>query len=216
MHKKINHIPTSASHSVLRKAPIEQIRKLFSTLQADHPLVAIVGDPASGKTELSKQYAKEYKGDYHHIWFVQVENWKKTYQNLAQELKLFSEKELANIGGIEKVDIDLLIAKVHRAFGYSDRKKSLIIFDNAPEGFVENQLKEQLPIRTDIIITSRSSNWEPKVNLSSEKNCLLTLKEGVQLLRSWIEEERFDSAEAEKIIRRFNYSPVPIAQAGSN
>ena len=212
--KKINRIPISAPHYVLRKAPIEKIRNLFSASKEDHPIVAIVGDPASGKTELSKQYAREYKNAYHHIWFVQVETWEKAYRNLAMEWKLFSDQEIALMGGIEKIDMVRIINEVHRSFTYLGMKKSLIVFENAPKGFITNQLKGQLPTRTDILVTSRSSDWETTLNLSSDKNCQLTLDEGVDILRNWVEDKQWNLAEAKQIVMRFNYSPVPIAQAG--
>src|SRR3990167_1116398 len=213
--KKINRIPISAPHYVLRKAPIEKIRNLFSSAKEDHPIVAIVGDPASGKTELSKQYAREYKNAYHHIWFVQVETWEKAYRNLAMEWRLFTDQEIALMGGIEKIDMVRIINEVHRSFTYLGRKKSLIVFENAPKGFIINQLQGQLPTRTDILVTSRSSDWETTLNLSSDKNCQLTLDEGFEILRKWIEDEQWNITDAKNIITRFNYSPVPIAQAGS-
>lgn len=212
--KKINRIPVSASHCILRKVPIEKIQSLFSASKEDDLIVAIIGDPASGKTELSKQYAREYKNSYHHIWFVQVETWEKAYRDLAVEWKLFDDQEITLMGGIEKINMDLIIAKVHHSFTYLGRKKSLIIFDNASKGFINNQLKGQLPTHTDILVTSRSSDWGTTLNLSSDKSCGLTLDEGVGILRNWVEEEQWSHAEAEKIVLRFNFLPLPIAQAG--
>ena len=213
VNKKTNNIPEAASHCIERKEALERIKTLFSSLKGDHPIVAIVGDPASGKTELCKQYAQKHKEDYHHIWFVQIENWQKEYQNMALNRKLFSDKEIKTAGGISEINIDLIISKVHNSFSHAGRKKSLIIFENAPEGFIVDKLKGQLPKQTDILVTSRSTHWESTLNLSTE--CRLTLEEGLHILRKWIGDERFDPIEAEKIVRRFAYSPVPIAQAGS-
>ena len=161
INKKINNIPEPASHCIERKQALERIEMLFSYSKRDPSVVAIVGDPASGKTELCKQYGRKHKNDYHHIWFVQIESWQKEYQNLARDWKLFSEKEIEEKEGMDNIDINSIIARVHNSFSREGRKKSLIIFENAPEGFIVDKLNGQLPKQTDILITSSGGVARP-------------------------------------------------------
>src|SRR6185436_1124604 len=104
---------------------------------------------------------------------------------------------------VKPLDIDLIVHAVNREFSIKRIKRSLIIFDNAPENFMAKMLKMQLPSNTDILITSNHYSWETKI-LLTDPAYRLTTEEGVQLLRSWIGDRvHFDAGEAEKIVKRF-------------
>jgi tetratricopeptide (TPR) repeat protein len=213
--KKINNLPQSPPNIVKRKKPLETIDSLFA--DDNSPSVIILsGDPGTGKTELSKWYAFERQHQYHHIWFVQAEDWVSAYRRLALEWKLFTDEEIAS------KDIQEVVTGVHSEFSKTrlfGEKQSLIIFDNVPTEFFSLALQGRLPRNTDIIATSRDPEytWSERIkhvlNLSDQKYTI-TLDEGVKILEQWIQPEHFDQTAAEKIVKKFNCLPVPIAQAG--
>lgn len=90
----------------------------------------------------------------------------------------------------------------------------MIIFDNAPEGFLQKAFYNQLPENTDILVSSKDSkSWPRSIDLGLSEYSL-TEEEGIEILEKWVPKSKFDKAEARKIIDRFNNLPVPIAQAG--
>ena len=207
---EIDRIPILAPCIVHRQAPLQNLRSLFlkTGQNVDPPIVAIVGNAADGKTELAKDYAHHFKEQYAHRWFVPVENWQESYRKLAKERRLFSDSE------IDSLDIEFIVHAVHVEFSQqSENKRSLIIFDDASPTFIAQKLKKDLPSNTDILVTSKESDWPVKLSLSEDRH-QLTLEEGKQILHSWIGEKRFDPDKAEEIVNRFSHLPVVIAQAG--
>jgi len=132
------------------------------------------------------------------------------YKRLATtDWHLFPEELIASIKEDKIVSALHSVISLKRTFF---NKKSLIIFDNAPVGFLKN-LMMQLPPSTDILVTSREPGWGTEIHLSDKDYCL-TPKEGVEILEQWIDARRYKENEAEKIVARFNNLPVLIAQAG--
>ena len=211
--RKINTLPTEASHVISRKKPMEKIDSFFFGSNQPKRVAVVIGNSADGKTELAKQYARQHS-DYHHLWFVQAQNWEKEYRNLAREWNLIPENQ------IKSFDIDVVIRKVHDAISKRGvlGKRSLIVFDDAGSKFFGGNLKGQLPANADILVTSRDCGWESVVESIIDlrlEEYRLTHDEGMEILRKWIPHEKFIAGEAGKIVERFNRLPVPIAQAGN-
>jgi hypothetical protein len=140
---------------------------------------------------------------------VDVEKFDQSYKNLAKKWKVYQH--------VDTLSIDVIIHAVHSEFGKRrtiNNKKSLIVFDNAPAGFIGEKFKGQLPSITDILITSKSSEWEIKVDLSTN-GYQLTQEEGLGILKKWIPQEKYDDKEAHAIVNTFSNLPVVIAQAGN-
>lgn len=173
-------------------------------------VVAIIGSSASGKTELAKRYASLNYNSYHHVWFVDVENLETAYRNLAKEWQLFKIQE------IDALPIDVIIHTIHSELGKrgtARNRKSLIVFDNAPAGFMGSQFKGQLPLNADILVTSKDSDWPAVIDLSKDE-LQLTTDEGLEILQRWIPKEKYTDSAARNIVKHFANMPVVIAQAG--
>lgn len=210
--KNTNSIPKQADFIVTREKPLQKIQGLLTDQTSGKSIVAIVGDSGKGKTELAKQFAEAKKKEYLNRWFIDANNWQEEYRNLACELKLIT------IGEKDTYPIHIIIKEIHKKFEEQTllRKKSLIIFDNAPDNFIGECLKGQLPNNTDILITSKiKSQCEYEIDLGKDEESAFTIEEGLKIFQKRIQLKDSEIPQATEIINRFNNSPVAISQAAS-
>lgn len=215
--KKVRDLTSSDSCALLRNNHLEKIHTLFTQSNQRQPVVAIVGDPASGKTELAHQYAHKYKDDYYHQWIVSGENLNDGYKALAQ-MWIWNVWIWNVLNKTLPFQDSEIVRSVHEIFSYSRRKKSLIIFDNVPPNFVGTYLAGTLPDNTHILCTSRiarTTGWTDKLDLTSDIRYQLTEGEGIEILERRVQTSDFDRQAAIDIVRKFKHCPVVIAQAGN-
>lgn len=210
--KKIAFNIGPASHIVKRKKPLKKIYDLLHQPELEYPSVTILGNPKSGKTELAKQYARNYQKHYHHRWLVHASTWESDYRELAKEWKL----SVWNSPSISEV-----VREVHKVFEYEKDKRSLIIFDNVSPDFAAKIFGENPMQNTDVIFTSkiRDATWSSNsidLNADADKEFHLEEDEGITILKSWIGDEVVESHrnKALTIVRRFHNLPLLLAQVG--
>ena len=188
-------------HSVLREQAVTQIRSLFSNNQ----VVAVVGKKGSGKLELTKQYAARYRSFYYHLWQIEGEKWQEGLRALALELGIYTVEQL-NQTDIQSVWISI-VSVLGKGGLYP--KKSLLIIDNASTDFFIKNLKNLTPNNTDILVTSRGTNWKVKVNIDAEFQ--LTRQEALSILKTFIPEQKYEEKEAERLFLSIGSVPPALA-----
>lgn len=180
-------------------------------------IVAVVADSAWGKTTLAITYAYQYKEQYHHRFFIDAKNWRKEYEAVAMEWKLFLNENITTI------DNGRLISSIHSVFSKNVKnKRSLIILDNFET--IQPELKSSFigspfSSRPDILLLSKS---EDTLNLAKDKiidlqKYPLTKEEGNEILSKQIGYDRAKQKDAlNKILQELDsLSPMTYKLVGN-
>ncbi|MEV5681762.1 FxSxx-COOH system tetratricopeptide repeat protein [Streptomyces sp. NPDC052164] len=135
-----------------RRRTLEQVHRLLTDRTPASPatsaLVAVHGAGGMGKTELAREYAHRYAGEYDVIWWVRAHTplmAREDFAALAKELRTGDGDELRG----------LITAAQERLT--SSRKRWLLVFDGAesPDG-----LADLLPRGPGhVLITTRDTSW---------------------------------------------------------
>ncbi|MFP1626646.1 FxSxx-COOH system tetratricopeptide repeat protein [Streptomyces sp. 5K101] len=136
-----------------RRQTLEQLQRMLAAQTADAPadapaVVALHGSGGIGKTEVAREYAHRYAGEYDTVWWVRSHTpllAREDFAALAAELGIRDGGELRG-----------LITAAQQALARS-RRRWLIVYDGAED---PESIAELLPRgRGHVLITTHSTSW---------------------------------------------------------
>ncbi len=189
-------------HFTERKKLAAAVWKKFDKKKDPLVIVGLYGLGGVGKTFLASHLVNMPANNYEFRgWFNSEteELLKASYFQLGENYKLFDKEESS----------DVKIIKVKNWL--EKRKSSLIVFDNVKDSSV---LKDFLPSKGHIIITSRNPNLESAIEIGT-----MTEHESLVLLNKLVPLELQKSptyqGKSKELVRELGYLPLAIAQAGA-
>lgn len=145
----------------------EHFLKLIDTAldQENNMIVAIVGPPGIGKTQVAKRYAELNKNEYDIVWWINADgDINEQYKMLAVAInELYKHKNQLPIYASE----DILVEQVKNHLRVT-KDDWLLVFDNsASEESIDRYIPERHhKSRGNVLITSKnSSTWEKTMKL---------------------------------------------------
>ncbi len=181
------------------------ILKTIQNKLKESSVFIINGIAGIGKTQIAKQYAYCYEGEYTDIYWINAESKARLfreYRALASYLKLnLSNDEAVVIENIKKF--------------FEDKEKNLIIYDNADEIDLD-ELRMFFPRKgAEIIVTTKNLSWDLE-KINSKNIDYFTECEAREFLFSNSNARRRETGEEEhctSLAKELMYYPLALEQA---